>query len=357
MNKFYLLAFCIYLSISTAYPQNEQSSLNSTEISEKRGKLQVMPFLSYNRNLKFMIGVIPMYMYRLNKNDLVSPKSLSGLAAVYTTNNSYFISFFNRMFFNEDKWRLTVFGVTGDNNSQFFMENEGVADFYDYGTETTMISTLVQRKVTKEIYLGLGYTYANYYTEYEDDVQDPSMTITNGLEFSALYDTRNAIYYPTKGVKAKMNWLSYPEWFSNEVGANKIKTEYNQYFGMKEGRDVLATRISGVFGLGDIAFEQQVTIGGKDIRGYSQGQFRGDGMMALQGEYRYNFHPKMGLVGFASLATIYGSDTKSFDWNLYPGAGVGYRYKAFSDVNFNIGLDAAVGKDDWGIYFRIGEAF
>ncbi|MFV0344946.1 MAG: hypothetical protein ACK5IQ_01635 [Bacteroidales bacterium] len=65
----------------------------------------------------------------------------------------------------------------------------------------------------------------------------------------------------------------------------------------------------------------------------------------------------MGLVGFAGLATIYGSDSPDFNWNIYPGAGVGYRYQAFKSVKFNIGLDAAVGKDDWGIYFRIGEAF
>lgn len=357
MYRFFLLALCFIFLIGIVQAQDGQTSKDTSSVFEKDGKFQLMPFLSYNRNLKFMIGVIPMYMYKLNKEDQVSPKSLSGLAAVYTTNNSYFISFFNRMFFNEDKWRLTVYGVTGDNNSQFFMENEEGAGFYDFGTETTIISTLIQRKVSKEVYLGVGYSYSNYYTVYEDDVQPPSTTITNGLEFSALYDTRNAIYYPTQGVKAKLIWLTYPEWFSNKVGANKIKSEYNQYFSMQEGRDVIAARVSGIFGLGDIAFEQQVTIGGKDIRGYSQGQFRGDGLMAIQGEYRYNFHPKMGLVGFAGLATIYGSDTESFDWNLYPGAGIGYRYKAFPDVNFNIGLDAAVGKDDWGIYFRIGEAF
>lgn len=354
-RKFLLILSFIFI-LGEAYSQNEKPPADSATV-EKNGEFQVMPFLSYNRNLKFMIGVIPMYMYRLNKEDQISPKSLSGLAAVYTTNNSYFISFFNRLFFKEDLWRLTFYGVTGDNISQFFMENEEGAGFYDYGTETTIISTLAQRKIAKGIYLGLGYTYSHYYTVYEDNVQPPSTTQTNGLEFTTLYDTRNAIYYPTSGVKVKLNWLTYPEWFSNEVGANKIKAEYNQYFGVKEGRDVLAARISGIFGLGDIAFEQQVTIGGKDIRGYSQGQFRGDGMMALQGEYRYNFLPKMGLVGFAGLATVYGSLTESFDWKLYPGAGVGYRYKAFPDVNFNIGLDAAVGKDDWGIYFRIGEAF
>jgi len=65
----------------------------------------------------------------------------------------------------------------------------------------------------------------------------------------------------------------------------------------------------------------------------------------------------MGLVGFLGMATVYGSDTDSFNWKLYPGGGGGFRYKVFEDVHFNIGLDAAVGKEDWGVYFRIGEAF
>lgn len=361
MIKKSVLIFSLLISLALhVYAQKQEENVSaddSTALAEKNVKLQVMPFISYNRNLEFMFGAIPMMMYKLDKKDQISPKSLSGLAAVYTTNNSYFISFFNRFFLKEDKWRITLYGVTGDNNSQFFMENSEGSGFYDYGTETTVISSLVQRKISQGFYLGLGYSYSNYYTVYEDDVQPPNRTITNGLEFSGLFDTRNAIYYPTQGVKAKLNWLTYQEWFGNDVSANKIKSEYNQYFSTHEGRDVIAARISGIFGLGDIAFEQQVTIGGKDIRGYSQGQFRGDGMMAVQGEYRYNFHPKMGLVGFAGLATIYGSETKSFDWDLYPGAGLGYRYKAFADVNFNIGLDAALGKDDWGIYFRIGEAF
>lgn len=172
-----------------------------------------------------------------------------------------------------------------------------------------------------------------------------------------MFDNRDMVYYPTKGRKTSLKWTSFPTWFANEVKAQKLFAEYNQYFSMRDGHDVLAARFAGKFGLGDIAFEQQVTLGGKDIRGYSEGKYRGDGLVAIQGEYRYNFADKMGLVGFFGLGTIYGSATESFDWKLYPGGGVGYRYRAFKSVKFNIGLDAAVGKDDWGIYFRIGEAF
>jgi hypothetical protein len=42
---------------------------------------------------------------------------------------------------------------------------------------------------------------------------------------------------------------------------------------------------------------------------------------------------------------------------LLPSAGAGIRFKAIPSRNINIGIDAAIGKEDWGIYFRIGEAF
>lgn len=351
------ICFILLMSVLSVTMMAQEAPADSTQAEAKTTKFTVMPFLSYNRNLKFMFGVIPMAMYKLNKKDMVSPRSLSGVALVYTTNDSYFISVFNRFFLAEDKWRITMYAVTGDNNSQFFADDGAGGDFYDYTTETAIVSAGFQRKVVDHVYLGLTYTYSNYYTEYEGNIQDPSTTITNGLEFTSLYDTRDAIYYPTTGIQAKLRWLTFQEWFGNDVEANKIKAIYNQYFSLRDSKDVVAGRFSGVFGLGDIAFEQQVTISGKDIRGYTQGKYRGDGQMAVQGEYRFNFHKRMGLVAFAGLSTIYGSGTESFDWKLYPGVGAGYRFKAFEEENFNIGLDAAVGKGDWGIYFRIGEAF
>lgn len=353
------LLFIVGLSGSISLHAQEPGAVKQDTLAnrDKNFTFRVMPFMSYNRNLQFMIGAIPMFMYRLNKNDRISPKSLSGLAGVYTTNNSYFISAFNRFFLKEDKWRITLFGVTGVNNSQFFMDNLETQGFYQYSTETTILSGGFQRRINRFLFAGLSYTYSYFYTEYEDEIAPPSRTHTNGIQLSALFDTRNEIYYPNKGVQARLKWMTLPKWFANDTTANKIQAEYNQYFAIRKKKDVIAVRFSGLFGLGAIAFEQQETIGGKDIRGYSEGKYRGDGILSVQGEYRYNFHRKLGVVGFAGIATLYGSDTDSFNWNLYPGVGAGFRYKTFEDVHFNIGLDAAVGKDDWGIYFRIGEAF
>lgn len=326
-------------------------------VKEKRVDFKILPYFSYNRKLKFMLGVVPMVTYRTKRNDTISPKSMTGLAAVYTTNGSYFVGLFNRIFLNEDRWRITMYAVTGNQNSQFYMDDFTSPGFYDYATLTSLISVGAQRRVVPGFYLGLNYTYSNFYTEYEDNVNPPSTTITNGLEVTSLLDTRNSVYYPTAGSQSRLKFYTMPEWFGNELTAQKIKAEYNAYFSMAGNRDVLAARVAGFFGLGDIAFEQQEVIGNKDIRGYSLGKYRGDGVLAIQGEYRYNFYKKMGLVGFGGLATIYGSDTPEFNGQLYPSIGIGYRYMAFEDMHFNIGLDAAVGKDDWGLYFRLGEAF
>ncbi|KAB1067623.1 BamA/TamA family outer membrane protein [Tamlana haliotis] len=352
-----LFLFVLFLNTTQAQQAKHENKKQTDTLKEKKVDFQVMPFISYNRNLEFMFGAIPMFMYKLNKNDTISAKSLSGMSAVYTTNKSYFIAAFNKWYFKEDTWRAKLFFLTGDKNSQFYMTDIEVPGFYDYGTDLTVVSAGVQRKIIDHLYGGLTYTFAHYDTLYEDDVQPEDITQTNAIELNALYDSRNAIYYPTDGTKALLRYLAYPTWFGNEVGANQISSEYNRYFSSRKNHDVIAARFFGKFGLGDIAFQQQVTIGGKDIRGYSQGKYRGDGLMAIQGEYRYNFNNKMGVVGFAGIATIYGSDTPEFDWKAYPGIGVGYRYAAFKKVKFNIGLDAAVGKDDWGINFRIGEAF
>lgn len=355
MKHFLLLLLLIGFTASSL-GQNTADSI-SKETNEKNVEFRIMPYLSYNRNLEFMFGAIPMTMYKVNKKDTISPKSLSGMSAIYTTNKSYVLAFFNRWYLKEDKWRLKFFFFTGNQNSQFFVDDIDQPDFYDYSTKALIVSVGGQRKIINKFYGGISYTYSHYNSVFEDDILPSSVSHSNALVLNLLYDTRDAVYYPTMGYNIKLDWSTYPDFLDNQLASNRISFQGNKYFPTRKGKDVIAARIYGKFGLGNVAFEQQSTIGNVDIRGYSEGKYRGDGLMDIQGEYRYNFGKKMGLVGFAGLATIYGSDTPSFDWKIYPGAGVGYRYNPFKKSKFNVGIDAAVGKGDWGIYFRIGEAF
>jgi hypothetical protein len=42
---------------------------------------------------------------------------------------------------------------------------------------------------------------------------------------------------------------------------------------------------------------------------------------------------------------------------ILPGAGIGFRYMMIPEIRANVGVDIAVGREDWGLYFRIAEAF
>ncbi|WP_226335246.1 BamA/TamA family outer membrane protein [Echinicola marina] len=285
MKRILLVSSILIFSTSLLFAQGEKKdSLSTSSLKEEKStQLKVMPFLSYNRNLKFLFGAIPMLMYKLDKQDNISPKSLSGIAGVYTTNGSHFISVFNRFFLKEDKWRIIFFGLTGNHTSQFFMDDFQSGSFYDYNSNTTIVTTGFKRRLPRNIFVGLNYTYSHYYTVYQDDVLPDETTSTNALEYNITIDTRNDVYYPNKGKQVRVKWVSLPEWFGNDVTADKIKTEYNQYFSARDGEDVIAARYAGNFGLGNIVFEQQEVLGGKDIRGYSEGKYRGDGSICLSG--------------------------------------------------------------------------
>ncbi len=122
-------------------------------------------------------------------------------------------------------------------------------------------------------------------------------------------------------------------------------------------KHILLARLKGAIATGDVPFEGQSVVGRDDIRGYTNGKHRDDQIYALQTEYRWRVYKKWGVVAFGGVAESveYFKDL-NFS-NLLPGIGAGIRYEMLPSENINIGIDLATGKDDWGIYFRIGEAF
>jgi len=57
------------------------------------------------------------------------------------------------------------------------------------------------------------------------------------------------------------------------------------------------------------------------------------------------------------VGSVFNSESENNNGKILPSLGAGIRYTVFEASHFNVGLDAAVAKNDWGIYFRISEAF
>jgi outer membrane protein assembly factor BamA len=297
-----------------------------------------------------------MAMFNPVKSDTISPSSMAGLFGMYTTNDTWFLNAFAKLFLKEDNWRITAAGGTGNYNFQFYMDAP-ISGWIPYQTEIDVVFAQLQRRLYKRFYGGVSYVYLNFTTTLEL-VPDPIRETLHGLGFDLALDHRSSVYYPRTGFETTLQYFTYPTAFGNEADADKIEFEYNRFVPIRDEQDVIAGRFFAGMGLGALSFNQQFVVGQRqDIRGYTQGEFRGNYMLALQGEYRWNFRPRLGAVGFAAVATIFDAINEDDDGKLLPGVGAGFRFTADTETNMNVGMDIAAGLDDWGIYFRLGEAF
>lgn len=352
-SLFFILAFL--MSVNLAYSQMGGGGGNiggSSRIKEDI-KFMPIPYINYDRSIGFTIGAVPMVMFNPVKADTLSPSSTAGLFGMYSSNDSWFFMGFGSLFFDEDNWRISPYLGTGTINFQFYL-NSPVSSWIPYRTKVDFGGLDVKRRVLGKLYAGIGYNYLHFDTSTE--VFQENQTL-HGLGFTLSLDKRGNYYYPTDGFYTDIEYDTYPTWFGNEVPSDKIQISYNHFFAFRNSYDVLGVRFFSGLGIGDLNFNQQFIVGGTDIRGYSQGAFRGNYIFAIQGEYRYNFQPRMGAVGFFGLATLFEALNEEDNGKILPGIGTGFRYTFSKETQFNAGFDIAAGLDDWGIYFRLGEAF
>jgi len=161
---------------------------------------------------------------------------------------------------------------------------------------------------------------------------------------------------PLKGFNGKFNTTSFLESLGSSSNYTNITLEYNRYF--KQGkRNTLLVRAYGQAAIGDVPFAGQNVVGRDDLRGYSNGKYRANQVYDVQTEYRHWFAEKWGYVAFGGLATALNNPNEISLNNTLPAVGAGVRFMAIPKSRITVGMDVAAGKDDWGVYFRIGEAF
>ena len=325
--------------------------------TDKNFQFLPLPYVNYSRSLEFSYGVMPMAMYNLNKNDTISPSSVSGGLYMRTTNGTWFGMGFSKFYLKQDQWRIMVAGGSGNVNFQFYPDLPFLPEVVDYSTGADFIMSTVERRVAENMYVGLGYSWINMATAFDIEGVPTQYVTLNGINLSYSIDKRDDVYYPHKGYITNARFNLFPEWMGNQASSNKLELDFNQYFEMPNERDVVAARAFVGIGLGELDFNQQFIVGKTDLRGYSQGEYRGEQLYALQGEYRWNITEKFGLVGFAGVATLTNATNEDHNGKLLPAGGGGFRINVFPQNHMNIGLDAGVGQGDWGIEFRIGEAF
>ena len=329
---------------------------DSTGIKKKNINYAVIPLLSFNLSKGFGLGVVSSAFYNVNKKDTISPASATALIVSYSTNGSWYALIGQNLYLDNDNWRLQ-FGIGHmNNNFQTVSSAPGSEDVViPFNTSANFVSLKVLRRVYNRFYAGPNMQLAGGKTEFDIPNATPNSFKQNTFGIDALNDTRNNIYNSSKGAQISFSAMFFTKAWGNELPYTRI-TAFANYYHIIAPKHILAARIFAKAALGNsIPFEGESTIGSKDIRGYSSGKYRDAQVYALQGEDRWNFKDKWGAVFFAGIAVT--NSAKNGFSSLLPAIGTGIRYKAIPTRNINIGIDVAAGKDDWGLYFRINEAF
>ena len=312
--------------------------------------------VNYDPSFEGNLAALANAFFRVSPADTVSPSSMAGAMVGYTTNGTWYWGLYTKLYLDEDNYRATA--AYGDASVNFQYYDELVGSFIDFNSLHDVFMVELQRRVYRRWYLGLRYVNQKTATSYEIGGQtgDPARQNMNNLGLVVSHDTRDAIYNPHDGDYMNLKTGHYRDAWGSDYIYDKYELDFTKFFRISD-HQVVAARCAAFVATGDVPFEGQYVVGRDDIRGYTNGMHRGEQVYDLQAEYRWNIHGKWGAVAFGGVATAV-DDPEEITWDgLLPAAGVGIRYMAIPSEQINIGIDLALGRDDWGVYFRIGEVF
>lgn len=368
--KFKLLLILLVFPIALI-AQSSPADSSSVAKGKKVRKI-IIPTIKYNNSFKAIFGFIATGLYALNRSDSISPPSSSTLMGNYSTNDTWFGVQANKFYFKEDTYRSRAAIGLGSINFQTYAEFgdliEGIppgilplplpeeGGFIDYNTKFQFVFIDFKARVYKKLYLGINLIYSHSTTDFDAALIPDEEVNLFGFGVATEYDTRDNQFMPGTGFNGRFNTMTFLEGLGSSSDYSNINLEYNHYFPQGD-RNTILLRFFGQAAMGQVPFSGKNVVGRDDLRGYSNGKYRANQVYDIQSEYRHWFAKRWGYVAFGGVATaINDASDFSFD-NLLPAVGGGIRFLAIPSSRISVGMDLAVGKDDWGVYFRIGEAF
>ena len=343
----------------------------SIQNQNKKVDFVVIPTFTYNNSFGGVFGAMGSAFFKFDQNDQTSPLSSSMLVANYSTNNTWYFILPNSFYFKEDKFRARAAVGLGSIEFQTYFDwgdlignlpphifpppgIDGI--FIDFNNKFQFAYASFLVRTFGKVYLGGNILAAHSKTTFDVVTKPEDEQTMFGFGFNIELDTRDNQFEPRKGNNGKLITNHFFESLGSSSNYSNISFQYNKYFQLQE-RNTIMGRLYAQVALGDVPFSAKNVVGRDDLRGYSNGKYRANQVYDAQTEYRHWFNLRWGLVAFGGIATAIDEfEDLAFD-NLLPAVGAGIRFLAIPKARINVGIDAAIGKDDWGLYFRIGEAF
>lgn len=344
-----------------------QATVDSTP-KARRGEFVFAPMPMVNPTLENGLSVVAGYLYRLDRDDMKTPPSVSALSGFKTSNGSWAGAFLQNLHLAHDRFRVLGVVAYGDVNYDFYGIGQtagdlGVSIQLNQAGPAGLIDGMV--RVHPRWYVGARYQLMRM------TVSTTSVSIPGGptlppldarLRTAALgpkieYDSRDNPFYPRGGSHAQ----GIASFYDESVGGRRTYQVYQGWMSAYHAvgsRNVLAWRVGTCGAGGDVAFYDLCVLGkNQDLRGYPVGQYRDRAMIAAQAEWRSELWWRFGsavFIGGGQVAPDFGSFTSK---DTLPGGGVGLRFLLAKRNHVNLRVDYAWGRRSNALYIGVAEAF
>ncbi len=233
------------------------------------------------------------------------------------------------------------------------------------------------RKISKNMYAGIGYNIDYFYNIKELDPPANRQTdlqkydsvqpteFASGLTFNFLYDDRKNAINADGGNFINVVYRPNLKVFGNEGTWRSLVVDVRKYFKFsKSSENVLALwNYEWLTLSGTAPYLLLPNTGGDPYsntgRGYIQGRYRSPNMAYLEAEYRFKLTHN-GLIGgvvFANAQSFTEFASRKFE-TITPGWGAGVRIKLNKYSRTNIAIDYGYGLGgSQGLFVNLGEVF
>lgn len=368
--KYKIILFTSYLLVTQLYgqeaPIDNTSPLDSANSTTDKNSLFPLPVVYYTPESGLFFGVSLLYNFYIDREKPINASQIQ-LAAGYTTKDQLLIFLPFQLYWNKNKWRST--GELGFYNYAYPFYGIGNNNEQDVSTTYRALFPRLRvfylKEVKPNLYAGARYWFENYdIIKWEDngnfiqsEIEGATDNRTSGIGPALIYDTRDGIYYPTKGHYLE----SYIELNNTYTGSTHnygaISFDYAYYYPLFD-KTVIAGNAFSLSNFGTVPFNRLAQLGGnKKMRGYFQGFFQDKKLLLGQLEIRQELFWRFGVVAFGSVGQV----AEKFDefgmdrWNYAGGAGLRFRFDMKKKIN--VRLDYAVGNNSSGFYISFNEAF
>jgi len=349
-----LLFLFLFLRAESQEPSNEATFIP-------------LPIVFFTPETNWGFGAAGIYSFHFKQDSINSRPSQLQLGFAYTLRNQILAYLPYQLFLKNGKYKLYgelgyyryVYEFSGVGNEGFQEESENFSVNYP----RVRLNALVQ--VRPNLFTGLRYWMDDYdIVEIEDNglLANNSITGANGGFLSGLgwvsnYDTRDKVFYPSRGVYAETVLFFNNEIFGSDFNYSKFIFDGSVYTKNKWDH-ILAFNLYAELTEGNAPFNQLSLLGGtKRMRGYFEGALRDKQYLTFQTEYRLDLFWRIGAVVFAG-AGVVGDDLSTIEIdNFKYTIGLGLRFLLDKKQKVNLRLDAGYGQNTSGLYITVSEAF